>query len=279
MVVRVVTDSTADIPAEIIAELGIVVIPSYVVFGSETYRDGIELTKQQFYQKLAETNVIPTTAAPPPNLYEESYRQLARETDEIVSIHLAAKLSALYSSAAVAAKGVSEARIAVIDSEQVTMGYGWMVIAAAEAARRGESLKQIVSLVEGIKDRTWVLAVLDTLEFIYRGGRVNWVQAMVGALLRIKPIIAIRRGEVTLLERTRTLEAALDRLLERVEALGPLERAIVLHANVPDRAERVADRLGVIAPGWQRLVAQAGVTIASHAGPGAVGIACVPVHG
>ena len=273
--VRVVTDSTADIPAEMAARLGITVIPSYVVFGSDTYRDGVELTGQQFYRKLAETRVIPTTAAPAPAIFEKVYRRLAEETEQIVSIHLASRLSALHNSASVAARGVKGARIAVIDSEQVTMGYGWMAIAAAEAARRGEALEQVVALVEGMKRRSWVLAVLDTLEYVHRGGRVGWVQAMIGTLLRIKPIIEIRMGEVGLVERARTLERSLGRLLDLIEAFGPLERAIVLHTNVPERAERVADRLQAIAPGWERLVGQAGVTIASHAGPGAVGIACV----
>ncbi len=276
--VRIVTDSTADLPDGVAARLGITVVPCYVVFGSETYRDGVELTKQQFYGKLAGASVIPTTAAPPSAVYEESYRQLARETDAIVSIHLAAGLSAIYSSAAAAAASISGLRIIVLDSEQVTMGYGWMAIAASEAARRGETLEQIVALVEGMKARSRVLAVLDTLDFVYRGGRVGWVRAMLGALLRIKPIVEVHAGEVRLVERGRTWKRSLDKLMERVQALGPLERAVVLHANAPEKAERVADRLQALAPDWDRLVGQAGVTIASHAGPGAVGIACVAVE-
>lgn len=273
--VRVVTDSTADIPADMIAALGITVIPSYVVFGSESYREGVELTKQQFYEKLRTTRVIPTTAAPPPAIYEEVYRRLAQETGEIVSIHLASGYSGLYSSAAIAARNISQARIAVVDSEQVTMGYGWMVVAAAESAQRGASAEQIVTLVEGMKPRSRVLAVLDTLEFLHRGGRVDWIRAMIGTLLRIKPIIEVAQGEVKLLERARTLQRSLGRLVERVRALGPLERAIVLHADAPDLAQRVADQLQIAVPGWDPLIDQAGVTIASHVGPGAVGIACV----
>ena len=273
--IRIVTESTADIPRDMVTRLGITIVPSYVVFGTETYRDGVELTKRQFYEKLAATNVIPTTATPPPAIYEEVYRRLARETDEIVSIHLAANLSGLYNAASVAARSISEANIAVIDSGQITMGYGWMAVAVAEAAQRGDSLEQVVALVEGMKDRSRLLAVLDTLDFVHRGGRVGWVQAMIGTLLKIKPIINVRQGEVNLLERSRTWKRALDQLMEMVQALGPLERAIVLHANAPDRAELVADRLQVVAPGWERLIGQAGVTIASHVGPGAVGIACV----
>ncbi len=273
--VRVVTDSTADIPAEMIATLGITVVPTLVVFGADSYRDGVELTREQFYEKLEETRSIPLTAAPPPAAYEAVYRGLLDETNEIVSIHLGSAFSAVFSSATLAARDVHGAQIEVIDSGQVTMGYGWMAVAAAEAALRGETLAQIVSLVEGMKPRARLLALLDTLEFLYRGGRVEWVRAVVGTLLRIKPIVEVRLGEVQLLERTRSLERSLERLMERVRNLGSLERAIVLHANAPELAERVVDQLEAIIPGWGRLVGQAGVTVVSHAGPGAVGIACV----
>ncbi len=273
--VGVVTDSTSDIPADMVAALGITVIPSYVTFGSDSYREGVELSKEQFYEKLLSTREIPTTAAPSPAVYEEAYRRLAAETDEIISIHAVSRYSSIYSSAAVAAKDVPEARIEVIDSGQITMGYGWMVVAAAEAARRGESLDQIVALVEGMKPRSQVLAVLDSLDFLYRSGRVDWMRAVLGTVLRIKPIVKVHLGEISLLERARTLERSLGRLLERVQSLGPLERAIVLHSSAPDLAKRVADELQIIMPDWDRLIDQAGVTIVSHVGPGAVAVACV----
>lgn len=273
--VRIVTDSTADVPTELVAALGITVVPSYVVFGSESYRDGVELTRAQFYEKLLTTRAIPVTAAPPPAVYEETYRRLSREADEIISIHAASRFSSLYSSATIGARDVSEARVSVIDSEQVTMGYGWMVIAAAEAAQQGANLEQIVTVVEGMKPRSRVLAVLDTLDLLYRGGRVDWAQALLGTLLRIKPLVEVRLGEILLLERARTLERSVGRLLERVQALGELERVIVLHTNAPGLAQRVADQLQTTIPAWDRLIGQAGVTIASHTGPGAVGVACV----
>jgi DegV family protein with EDD domain len=278
VMVKVVTESTADIPIAMAAELDIAVIPSYVVFGAETYRDGVDLSRDQFYKKLAQTDIIPKTATPPPGFYEDVYRRLAKETDEIISIHLAARLSALYGVAATAAANVPEARIAVIDSQQVTMGYGWLAVAAAEAALQGQTLEQIVALVEEMKVRSHVVAVLDTLEFIFRGGRVSWVQAMIGTLLRIKPIIEVRDGEVKLIERARTHARSLAQLIEYVQRFGPLDRAIVLHAGAPDAAERLADLLQTISPSWTRTIGQAGVTIASHAGPGAVGIACVTAH-
>jgi DegV family protein with EDD domain len=273
--VRVVTDSTADIPADMVAELAITSVPTYVVFGADTYRDGIDLSLQQFYERLRTTSDLPGTAAPPPAIYEEVYRQLAVETGEIVSVHPASGYSAILNSAAVAAQSVAGVRIEVIDSGQITMGYGWMAVAAAQAAQRGASLDTVVDLVHGMKPRTRVLAVLDTLELLHRGGRVDWVQAMLGALLRIKPIIQVWQGEIALVERARAFEKSVVRLLERVRALGALERAIVLHANAPARAERVADQLEEIAPGWERRITPAGVTIASHVGPGAVAVACV----
>ena len=273
--IKVITDSTSDIPAELVAKWGITVVPSYVMFGMDTYRDGVELSRQQFYEKLVLTKIIPSTAAPPPDIYLEVYRQLAEETEEMVSIHLASRYSGIYNSAVVAAQEVSGARIAVIDSEQVTMGYGWLVVAAAEAAQRGASLDEIVALVNAMKPRTRVLATLGTLEYLHRGGRVDWIRALVGTLLRIKPIIEVRKGEINLVERARTLKRSLERLLALVEELGPLERAIVLHTNAPDLASGFADELQRVWPGWKRSIEQAGVTVASHAGPGAVGVACV----
>jgi DegV family protein with EDD domain len=276
--VRLVTDSTADIPAEIAARLGISVVPCYVVFGTEAYRDGVELTKEQFYDRLSATSERPSTATPPPAAYEEVYRRLAQQGDEIVSIHLAANLSGLHNAASIAAGNVPEAQIAVVDSQQITMGYGWMVIAAAEAAQRGESPEHIIALVEGMKQRSRVLAVLDSLEFIHRSGRIGWAQAIVGTLMHIKPLVEARFGEVRLLERARTQSRAVRRLMDQVQALGKVERAIVLHANAPALAELVANLLQALDPGWERLIGQAGVTIASHAGPGAVAIACVTVE-
>ena len=276
--VKVITDSTSDIPAELVAKWGITVVPSYVMFGLETYRDGVELSRQQFYEKLVSSRVIPSTAAPPPDIYLEVYRQLAEETEEMVSIHLASRYSGIYNSAALAAEGVTGARIEVIDSDQVTMGYGWLVIAAAEAAHRGASFEEIVALVHAMKPRTRVLAALGTLEYLHRGGRVDWIRAMVGTLLRIKPIIEVRVGGIGLVARARTLGRSLERLLALVEELGPLERAIVLHTNAPHLASEFADELQRVWPDWKRSIEQAGVTVASHAGPGAVGVACVTVE-
>ena len=142
---------------------------------------------------------------------------------------------------------------------------------------RGETFQAIVERVMDMKVRSRVLAMLDTLDFVYRGGRVGWVQALIGTLMWVKPLVEVQGGEIKLLERTRTRTRSLDRLIDRVEGFGPPERAIVLHANAPAEAEQLADQLQRVAPTWERLITQAGTTIASHTGPGAVGIACVSV--
>ncbi len=273
--VKIVTDSTADLPADLAARMGITVIPALVMFGSTSYREGIDLTHDEFYTKLVESKIIPTTGAPPPGVYEEAYRRLAQETDEIISIHLAANLSALYNVASVAAATVSGARIALVDSQQVTLGYGLIALAAAEAAQRGESMTRILERIEGWKKQARVFAALDTLEYIHRGGRVNWVAAVIGTLMRIKPIVQVYEGQVQLVERVRTSARAEHRLMELIKDLGPLEKAVVLHTNAPNRAERLADHVQELDPRWERLIAPAGVIIASHAGPGAVGVACL----
>lgn len=273
--VQVVTDSTADLPADLAARMGITVVPALVMFGSTSYREGIDLTHDEFYAKLVESKIIPTTGAPPPGVYEEVYRRLAQETDEILSVHLAANLSALYNVASVAAAAVSGARIALVDSQQITLGYGLIALAAAEAAQRGEPLAQILDRVEGWKKRARVYAALDTLEYIHRGGRVSWVAAAIGTLMHIKPIVQVLDGEVRLVERVRTSARAEQRLWELVKDLGPLEKAVVLHTNAPHRAERLADKIQELDPRWERMIAPAGVIIASHAGPGAVGVACL----
>jgi DegV family protein with EDD domain len=189
--VKVVTDSTADIPEELAAELEITIVPCNVHFGLETYRDGIELSKEEFYTKLKTSPILPTTSAPAAGLFEITYRELASETDQILSIHLASALSAIYNSAYLGAKAVSGVEITLIDSGQVSMGLGWLVISAAQAAQEGQPLAQIVALVEDTRPRVRVFAALDTLEYLRKGGRVGKTVAALGTLLNIKPLVLL----------------------------------------------------------------------------------------
>ena len=180
--VKIVTDSTADIPEELTAELEITVVPCNVHFGLETYRDGIDLAKGEFYTKLKTSPTLPTTSAPAAGLFEATYRKLASETDQILSIHLASALSAIYNSACLGAEAISDVEMTLIDSGQASMGLGWMVIAAARAAQEGQSLAQIVALMEDMMPRVRLFAALDTLEYLQKGGRVGKAVAIFGTL-------------------------------------------------------------------------------------------------
>jgi DegV family protein with EDD domain len=273
--VKVVADSTADIPEELAAELEITIVPCNVHFGLETYRDGLELSKEEFYAKLKTSFTLPTTSAPAVGLFEATYKELASETDQILSIHLASALSAIYNSAHLGAEAVSGVEIALIDSGQVSMGLGWLVISAARAAQEGQPLAQIVALVEDMRSRVRVFAALDTLEYLRKGGRVGKTVAALGTLLNIKPLVEVRDSAVLPLERVRTRQRSIQRLIELVAELGPLEELAVLHTNAPQEAQRLAEEISFLHPLERILIAEAGVIIGTHAGPNGLGVACM----
>jgi len=276
--VKIVTDSTADIPTELAAELEITIVPCNVHFGLETYRDGLDLSKEAFYTKLKTSSTLPTTSAPAAGLFEATYRKLTSETDQILSIHLASALSAIYNSAYLGAEAISDVGITLIDSGQASMGLGWLVIAAARAAQEGRSLAEIVALLEDMMPWVRVFAALDTLEYLQKGGRVGKAVAVLGTLLNIKPLIEIRDSAVLPLERVRTRRKSIQRLIELVAALGPLEELAVLHSNAPQEAQRLAEELSFLHPLERILIAEVGVIIGTHAGPNGLGVACVVAH-
>lgn len=271
--VQIITDSTTDIPPDLAQRLGITVIPCLVRFGEKFYRDGVDLTREAFYALLRQSPVA--TSQPPIGVFEQIYRQAAERGREILSIHAAGRLSGIYNAACAAARNLPQAIVEVIDSRSASLGAGLLAVAAAEAAQRGESLAAIAARVQEMAGRVRVLAVLDTMDYIRRGGRVAWALAIIGSLLSIKPLVMLKEGQVDLLERPRTLSAALRRLVERVRELGPLEQVWVLHTQAPEAAARLADMLAALFPRERMVIAEAGVTIAAHAGPGAVGVACL----
>ena len=273
--VKVVTDSASDIPAAIAKELGITVVPCNVHFGERTYRDGVDLTSEEFFDKMARSPILPTTSQPAVGVFEEAYRQVAEETAQIVSINLPKKLSATYNSARLAAQALPELEIVVIDSTQVCMAQGWLAIIAARAARQRKGLAEIVALVEDTIPRLRLIALLDTLEYIQKGGRIGKASALLGTLLNVKPLIQVLNGEALPLENVRTRQKALRRLVEIVGDLGPLEEVAVMHANAPAIAWQLAEMLAPIHPPDRILIGQVGAILGTHAGPGAVGVACV----
>jgi len=273
--VRVVTDSASDIPPAMARELGITVVPCNVHFGQRTYRDGVDLSSDEFFAELARSPVLPTTSQPSVGVFEETYRRLAEETDQIISIHLPEKLSVTLNSARLAAQALPEIEIAIVDSGQVSMSQGWLAVMAARAARQGRKLADIVALVREAIPRLRLVAMLDTLEYIHRGGRIGRVAAMLGTLLKVKPLVQVLHGEALPLENARTRRGALRRLVEIAADMAPFEELAVMHARAPTLAQELAGMLAHLHPPERIVVSQVGAILGTHVGPGAVGICCV----
>jgi DegV family protein with EDD domain len=276
MTVRVVTDSTADLPPERVQELGITVVPLPVLFGDEAYRDGVDLTSEQFFERLATSPVLPTTSQPSIGTFLETYRKLAAETSEIVSIHITARASGTCESALQAAKSLGGLpRIEVLDSESASMGIGFQAIAAARAAQAGATLEGVVAVARSVCRRVHAFALLETLEYLRRGGRIGRAQAFLGSVLNLKPLIAIRDGVVQPVARVRTRARALDQLFQHSMAYGDLEDVAILHGTTPEDAETLAQRVRQRLPDVPIYVGRLGPALGVHGGPGIIGIVVV----
>ena len=273
--VKIVVDSTADLPPELAAEWGITIVPCLVHFGHETFRENVDLSHAEFYRRLEVDPELPTTSAPGPGVFADIYRQLAVQTDQIVSIHLSSKLSAVYNSARLGAEEIKGTKVAVVDSASVSMGLGWLAVMAAREARAGRSLKEIVNMVKATRPRAQVFALLDTLEYLRRSGRVSRVVAILGALLNVKPMINVKEGDVLPVGRVRSRRKAVAQLISLVEEIAPLDELAVLHTRARQSAEGLADQLTALFPRERMIVAQVGPIIGTHVGPNGLGVACV----
>ncbi len=282
MAIRVVTDSTSDIPEATAAEYGIVVVPAYVNIGEQSYLDGIELSRQEFYERLPTYAQAPTTAAPPPGAFRQTYEEVAAQgVPEILSIHVASSLSGMLNAARLGAEEATGAQVTLFDSQQVTMGLGLLAIYAAKLAAAGHGINEIVALLEDRVKRTIILGVLDTLEYLRRSGRVNWAQFGIGTLLRIKPLLRVHLGQVEIPERIRTSKRAMERMLELATDLGPLEDLALLHTHgSEEEIGAFRDKTTFLNPeGLLPLAVELTPAIGAHVGPGALGIACVMAQG
>lgn len=275
--VRILTDSTSDVPPEVAAQLRITVVPAYVQISNRSYRDGPYsegLSREEFYAQLPTMLSMPTTSVPPAHEFATAYRSLIGEADELIAIIVSSNLSGMYSVAHLGAQEMPDLKIHIVDSGQVTMGLGWMVIAAAEAAADGKSAQEILALVESMKPRVHVYAMLDTLEYLHRSGRVSWAQARAAQILRIKPIVGVLLGKVRDLGRTRTRRRAIERLVELTHALGPLERLAILHTYAPE-TEDLRQRLSSFCSPRHLLTVAVTTIIGAHVGPQGLGVAAV----
>lgn len=276
MTVRIVTDSTCDLPAEIIDRYAIKVVPLYINVGKQGYLDGIDITRKEFYEKLPTFPAQPTTAVPSPQKFRAIYDALADEgATEVLSIHISAALSAVVDVALSAAQQTTSVPVTVLDAQQLSLGTGFLVETAAELAAAGSSLADILAVLNTQIKRTHVFAALDTLEFLKRSGRMNKYMANFAALLQIKPILTMHNGKPDT-ERVRTRDRAMKRLVEMLSALGSLERIAFVHTNaLPERISELLSMSAHLLPQAGILSANITPVIGAHIGPGAMGFACI----
>ncbi len=274
MAVRIVTDSTADLPLQFAHDLGISVVPLSVIFGDEVYREGVDIDHDLFYDKLINGKVMPTTSAPSVGDFLEVYEPLLKETDEIVSIHLSSKLSATYDNACQAARDLSDkgARIEVVDSRVVSLGLTFVALAAARVAREGGDIDQVRAAADSTMERIRIYILLDTLEYVRRGGRIGRARAFLGAILRVKPMLALRDGEVHPHERVRTKRHAMDRLFQIATSYPNVREVAIGYSTNPQDAHDFQQRLAEVMPHVNIWTARFGPVIGTHGGPGVLGL-------
>jgi DegV family protein with EDD domain len=272
MGVRVVTDSACDLPDDLIERDGIEVVPLTIRFGKEELVDRKELSTDEFWRRLADSDVLPETSAPSAGAFEAAFRRLIADgATGIICINLSSKLSATMQSAQVAAQAVQpDCPVVVVDSLMVSMGLGSLCLTAARRAADGDSLESVVANVTDRRNRSKLYGTLDTLEFLKKGGRVGNARALLGSMLAIKPVLEVRDGEVEEAGKVRTRSKALRLLVDRVKE-GPFENLAVLHGNAPDLDE-LLDLLEPLTPRDEIVIGQIGPVIGTHAGPRVIGV-------
>jgi DegV family protein with EDD domain len=269
MPVKVVTDSVADLPLQVVDELGITVIPLNVRFGEKVFRDGIDLTTEQFYQELTRSKIFPVTSVPSPVTFADAYDKLAEETDEILAIMLSSRLSATRE-VAVQSIGLMKrpCRVEVIDSERAVMAQGFLVMAAARAAQAGAKLDELIAMVRSNIPRVDMRAAFDTLEYLRRGGRIGAAQALLGTVLRIHPHITMKSGMVEPAGKARSRAKAMDHLYQFAADYKRIEEMAVEEAACPEDADLLTDRLGNLFPRERIYRTKTTPVIGAHTGPG-----------
>jgi len=280
--VGIVTDSTADVPADIAEELGIAVLPCQIYFGEEAYEDGVDLAPQAFFEKLAKSAELPRTTQPPLGRFVQAYRKLLAEDgiEKILSIHIAGSLTGTVNGAWAAAQTLPDpSRVEVIDTGQLSMGAGWAAIEAARLARTGAIAGEVSRAVRALLPRLRVAAMLDTLDNLRKGGRISQVSAALGTVFQIKPLLDVRNGKITALAKVRSRSQALRGLHGVVRNWGPLAEAAVLHTGDEVAAQALADQIRDLVKGERVLLAPAGSALATHLGLGAVGVCAVAAAG
>jgi DegV family protein with EDD domain len=277
--IAIVTDSTCDIPQELTEQLMITVVPNLIIWDSQTYVDGksegyTSMSRTDFYTRLRASKTSPTTATASIGAYETAYRRcLDSGAEAVISFHAASKLSGIYNAASAAAQSFP-GQVHVIDSGMLSLGFGFMVIAAAQAVRHRKKLGEVLAIANDILRRTRVMAVFESLEYIRRSGRVSWAKAAIGQLLGVHPIIELRDGKVMRIGDTRTRRKSLERMAHLFLGVGRLEQVAFLHTNAEDEARALYQMVNDSSPEPLGFV-NVTTVIGTHVGPNAFGFACV----
>lgn len=275
MKIGIVTDSTCDLPNNLIQDLGIKVVPLFINIDNKGYLDGVDISRTEFYTNLPHYKYHPSTGTPGTDAFTKAYQALTGEgCDQILSIHISRSLSATVEIARTAAREFQDIPVTVRDSGQLSIGTGFQVEAAARMAGEGRSLSELTGALDEIKSRTYVAAQLDTLEYLRRSGRMNAFMAGIGSLLQLKPILTMKNGHPGS-ERVRTRARADSRLTAMLKKYSPIERFALLHANATQRADEFLSKIRHLIPEGEILTMDITPVIGSHIGPGAMGYAIV----
>ncbi|MFA5628859.1 MAG: DegV family protein [Dehalococcoidales bacterium] len=269
MAVKIVTDSTSDIPQELIDELEITVVPAYVQIEGKTYRDGIDISQDEIYQKMVTDNIVIKTSQPPPSDFADVYKKLLKETDEIVSLMVTGKLSGIYNSAVQAKDMVgSSGRIEVIDTMSTTMGLGLMTLAAARMAKAGEDITAILEEIKSSIHRTHLWGMFDTLKYLFTGGRIGKAKALLGGLLQVKPMLTMLDGEIQPTGLTRSRSKGIDKLFEHIKDFSHIQDVAVVHSTTPEDAQMLKERIEAVLGKGTAYLSRLGPALGVHGGPG-----------
>ena len=273
MKLAVVTDSVSDISPEIAKKLKITVIPLTVIFGTEQYLDGIELSNTDFFNRLNSDANHPSTSQPSPDAFVQAYEKLLKKDFEILSVHVSAKLSGTINSAEQAIKMLDTKKIKIVDTGTASMAQGLTAMSAARAVKSAKSLEELEKIAIDTATKTKVFVAMDTMEFLRRGGRIGKAKAMLGSILNIKPIITTVDGEIVPHSRARTIKKAISTMIKDMGDINSVSEIAILHGNVPETANEIVEQIDSENLDQPITVTGIGPVVGTHAGPGCIAIA------
>jgi len=266
--VKIICDSTGDIPEEIRKQYDITIVPLNVLFGTDSYQDGVNLTPAQFYKMLVESKVHPTTSQPAPGVFAEAYQKLARETDEIMVLTVSGGISGTYESAVQAKQLVdSSLKIEVIDTRMTCGGLLLPTLKAARAAEKGMKLAEITKMIKDILPKIRVYMIFDTLEYLRKGGRIGKAKALLGGMLKLNPVLTLRDGVIHPVTQARGRAKAVEILVDLMKKTGNPEEVVVEDASTPDELEDLAKRIVSAIPNVKIIRSKVSPVIGVHTGP------------